>query len=181
MPLSSIRKGYSLVPWVEPRYLTIPQPAGGDLLADPVVQQDDAVGDVLLQAVAGEQSSPRSAVMMAVTPFSFSQRKSRRSSARRMPRWARPAKSASRVSSTTRLAPTESMAEAEADEEPFQVVFARLLDLAPLDVDVVDGELLPLRQVLQVEAQGGDVLGQLFGRLLEGHEDARLVVLGGAA
>ena len=87
-----------------------PQPPRGDLLVDPMVEQDHAVGDVFLQAVAGQGPSPRSPVMTAVTPFVLSQRNSRRSSARRIASLARPAKSASMVSSTTRLAPIESMA-----------------------------------------------------------------------
>ena len=38
-----------------------------------------------------------------------------------------------------------------------------------------------LDQVVEVETQRADVLRQFFGRLLEGHEDARLVELGGPA
>ena len=54
----------------------------------------------------------------------------------------KPANSASMVSSTTRLAPDRVDGVAQADEQPFEVVLAGLLDLAALDVDVVDGELL---------------------------------------
>jgi len=50
------------------------------------------------------------AVMMAVTPLSLSQRKSRRNSERRMASLGRLANSTSSVSSTTRLAPMESIA-----------------------------------------------------------------------
>ena len=56
MPLSSMRNGYSFVPWVDAAVLHDPQPAGGDLLGHPVVEEDDAVGDVLLQALARERS-----------------------------------------------------------------------------------------------------------------------------
>ena len=59
MPSSSIRNGYSLVPCAEPRYLTIAQPARRDLIVDAVIEQDHAVGDVLLEAVAGELAARR--------------------------------------------------------------------------------------------------------------------------
>src|SRR5262249_10638315 len=65
-------------------------------------------------------------------------------------------------------------------EQPFEVVLPRLLDLAALDVDVVHAELALGDQFVEVEAQRADVLRQLLGGLLEGHEDTRLVVLGGA-
>jgi hypothetical protein len=48
--------------------------------------------------------------MMALTPFSFSHSKSRRSSARRIASLDNPPKSDSSVSSTTRFAPIESIA-----------------------------------------------------------------------
>ena len=56
MPSSSIRNGYSLVPCAEPRYLTTRSRRVEICSCDPVVQQDDAVGDVFLQAVAGERA-----------------------------------------------------------------------------------------------------------------------------
>jgi hypothetical protein len=62
----------------------------------------------------------------------------------------------------------------EPHEQALEVVFAGLLDLAALDVDMVDGQSFLTDQIFEIEAQGGDVLGQLFGRLLKGHEDARL-------
>ncbi len=54
--------------------------------------------------------SPRSPVMTAVTPLSFSQRNRRRSSARRIASFVRPPNSASIVSRTMRFAPTEAIA-----------------------------------------------------------------------
>src|SRR6185295_13735351 len=57
----------------------------------------------------------------------------------------------------------------------FEIVFTRFLDLAALDPDVVDGELLRTNQMRKVEPERGDVAGHFAGVLLEGHEDARLV------
>ena len=70
---------------------------------------------------------------------------------------------------------------AQPDEEAFEVILAGLLDLAPLDVDVVHQEFVLADQLLQVEAEGADVLGQVLGRLLKGHEDTGLAELGRAA
>ena len=70
---------------------------------------------------------------------------------------------------------------AEPDEQPLQVVLAGVLKLAFLDMHVVERQLFPGHQIVQVEAQGGEVFGQLVGLLLEGHEDAGLAELGSPA
>ena len=59
MPRSSMRNGYSLVPCDGAAVLDDAQPARGELLGDPVVEQDHAVGDVLLEALAGERRRRR--------------------------------------------------------------------------------------------------------------------------
>ena len=68
----------------------------------------------------------------------------------------------------------------EPDEQPFEVVLARFLDLAAFHAHVVDRELLRLDQLRQVEAERRDVAGNLLGVLLERHEHAGLVELEGA-
>ena len=68
----------------------------------------------------------------------------------------------------------------EPDEQPFEVVLARFLDLAAFHAHVVDGELLRLDQLREVEAERRDVAGNLLGVLLERHEHAGLVELDGA-
>ena len=115
--------------------------------------------------------------MTAVTPWSFSQPNSRRSSDRRMASFFSPANSDSMVSRTTRLAPTTAYRKPEPDEQPFEVVLARFLDLAALDADVVDRELFRLDQRGQVEAERRDVAGHLLGVLLERDEHAGFVEL----
>src|SRR4029450_2083204 len=67
--------------------------------------------------------------------------------------------------------------EPEADEEPLEIVVARLLDLAALDPDVVEHDLLLLDQPRQVEAERRHVLRELVAALLEAHEHARLAEL----
>ena len=46
----------------------------------------------------------------------------------------------------------------QADEQAFEVVLARLLDLAAFDVDVVHFELAVVDEVTEVVAERGDVL-----------------------
>src|SRR4029453_7241704 len=70
---------------------------------------------------------------------------------------------------------------AQTDKEAFEVVLAGLLDLAPLDLDEVHQELLLFGQILQVEPERADVLGELLGGLLEGEDDAGLAELGRTA
>ena len=53
MPCSSIRNGYSLVPCAEPRYLTTRSRRVEICVGHAVIEQDHAVGDVLLQARGG--------------------------------------------------------------------------------------------------------------------------------
>src|SRR5206468_3722934 len=64
---------------------------------------------------------------------------------------------------------------AEPHEEPLEIVVAGLLDLAALDLDVIEHELLLLDQSRKIEAERGYVLGELVAALLEAHEHARLV------
>jgi hypothetical protein len=70
--------------------------------------------------------------------------------------------------------------EAEPDEESLEIVLAGLLDLAALDPDVVEHDLLLLDQPRKVEAERGDVLSELVVALLEAHEHAGLVESGRA-
>ena len=65
----------------------------------------------------------------------------------------------------------------EPDEEAFKIVLARLLDLAALDVDVVEQDLFLRGKLLQIEAERADVGRQLRRVLLEHHEHARLAEL----
>lgn len=69
----------------------------------------------------------------------------------------------------------------EADEEALEVVVAGFVDFAALDADVIDGELFVFHELVEVEAEGADVLGDFFDGLFEGHEDAGLVELCDAA
>jgi hypothetical protein len=115
--------------------------------------------------------------MMAVTPFSFNQRNRRRSSARRM---AAGEERLDGVEDHAFGADTVNRA-SQPGEQPFEVILARLLDLAALDVNEGEHQLLPRDQRLEVTSEGGEVGRQLRGVLLEGHEDTRLAGVDRAA
>ena len=89
--------------------------------------------------------SPRSAVTTAVMPRSRIQRNSRRSSARRMPVSLRPPNK--RFDGVEHHALGADLLDGvfEAHEQALEIVFAGFLDLAAIDVDVVDDELSSAR------------------------------------
>ena len=62
----------------------------------------------------------------------------------------------------------------EAHEQAFEIVFTGLLDLAAIDVDVVDDEFLLRDKRVEVVAQRAHVLREFLGVFLEGHEHAGL-------
>ena len=151
------------------------QAPGGDLVDDPVVEQDHAIGDVLLETVAGER------VLAALAGDD-------RGDAAVL----QPAEQAPQLgpedgvvgeAGEERLDGVEHDplgadrvdGMAEADEQALEVVLAGLLDLAALDVDEVERDLLLPHQLVEVEAERAHVRGQLGRALLEGHEHARLV------
>ena len=156
------------------------QPSGREQFRHAVVEDDDAVGDVLLEAVASER---------AVAALAGDDR--------RDPLVLEPAEQAAelgaedggiRQAAEERLEGVEHDAPgpervdgvAQADEEAFEVVLAGLLDFTPLDVDEVHQQLVLFGQLRQVEPEGTDVLGELLGGLFEGQEDAGLAELGRA-
>ncbi len=87
------------------------QPPSGDLFVHTVIEGDDAVGHVLLDAVPGDEDRrPFSPVAMAVRSRSFNQANNRVSSARTAPVSCNALKRISIESSTTRFAPSASTA-----------------------------------------------------------------------
>ena len=142
MPSSSIRNGYSLVPCARAAVLDHAQPPGRDLVVDAVVEQDHAVGDVLLQALpgqrpvaalAGDDGRDPLVLQPAEQPPQLGAQDGLVGQAgeERLERVEDDPLGADRVDRV-----------AEADEQPLEVVLAGLLDLAPVDLDVIDDELL---------------------------------------
>ena len=136
-----------------------PKPPCGDLLPNPEVKEDDAIGHVFFQAVARQKvltSFPRDDccdtlfLQPAEEPPQFGAEDVLvgKGSEEGLHSVQDHPFGANRINGV-----------AQTDEEPLQVVFAGVLDLAPLDVDIVDGELLFGLELRKVEAEGGDVFG----------------------
>jgi hypothetical protein len=157
------------------------QAAGGERLRHPVVQDDDAVGDVLLQPLSRERAVPSLA-----------------GDDRRHPPVLEPSEQPPqlRAENGDVRQPAEERLEGvqndtlgsdrvdripQADEEPLEVVLSGLLDLAPLHAHVIERQPALFHQRVEIEAQRADVLRQLLGGLLECEEHPRLIVLGRAA
>ena len=81
------------------------------------------------------------------------------------------------VSSITRFAPICLIAWSRRTNKPFEVVFAGFLDLAAIDVDVVDEQLFLRDQLVEVVAQRAHVLRKLGGVFLERQQHAGLAVM----
>src|SRR6185295_15099332 len=124
---------------------------------DAVVEKDDAVGDVLLEAVAGQR---------AVAPLG----RDDRGDALVL----QPAKEAPQLRAQDRFVgearkedlegvqddafgPDGVDRAAEPDEEAFEIVVSGLLDLARVDVDVVDEKLSARDESIDIEAERTDV------------------------
>ena len=179
-PCSSIRNGYSFVPCAVPRYLTR-QPPCRHLLRHPVVEENHAIRDVFLQALAGQR--PVAALggddrgdPLVLEPaeqppqLGAQDRLVREAAEQRLDRVEDDPLRLDRVDRVT-----------EADEQAVEVVLAVLLDLGAFDDDVIDEQLLLLGQLVEVEAQRPDVRAQLVGCLLECDEHAGLTLVDRAA
>jgi hypothetical protein len=151
-----------------------PQPPRGALLLDAVVEQDHAVGHVLLEPLAGERAVAALArdhggdapvLEPAEQPPQLGpqDRVVREAAEQALDRVEHDALGAERVDRV-----------AQPHEQAAEVVVAGLVDLAALDAHVVDQDALAPLELRQVHPERADVLGQLFPRLLEAHEDAGL-------
>ena len=157
------------------------QPAGGDLVVDAVVQDDDAIGDVFLQALArqprfatlrGDDGGDALVLEPAEEPAQLGAQDGfvGQAGEEGLDGVQHDALGVDRVNGL-----------AQPDEQPFQVELAGFLDLAALDADIVHNDLLLEGQLGEVESERGDVLAQVGLVLLEGHEHAGLVEFRGAA
>ncbi len=182
MPCSSMRNGYSFVPWVDPRYFDDAQAPRRDLFPDTMVQDDHAVGDEFLDAVPGQLVRPvplggddrgQSFLLEPVeqaADFGAQDTRVRHLAEERFNRV---------EDDSLRANPLDSVG--NSNEEAIEVILAGFRNLASRDVHVVQEQLLLGHQVVQVETQRGGVLGQVRDRFLERHEHARFVVLCGAS
>ena len=156
-----------------------PQDTGGDLVYHPVVQEQHRIGNVFLDAVAGQGA-------FAALSGDY------RGDALLL----QPAEEAAQFGAQDQLVgePREQRLHRvqhhpfgsdgvdgvpQADEEALEVVLASLFDVAALDIDELHGQQLFILQLQQIETQGGHVFCQFLRGFLKGHEDAGLVVIDG--
>ena len=155
------------------------QPSRGDLIDHSVVERDDAVGDVLLEAVAGvgaaalltgyDGGDPPLLEPVEQSPQLRPQQLVREGREQCLERVEHHA-----------LGPDRIDGMAEAHEQSVEPVLADLLMLRVVEDDRVDREQLALDQVVEIEAEGRDVLSELVGALLEGDDHPGLAELGRA-
>jgi hypothetical protein len=157
-----------------------PQPARGDLIRDTVVEQDHAVRDVFFEPLPGEGSRPALGRDDGRHPAGLQPAEQAAQLRAQQARVRQAREQALDRVEHHALGRNGVDGVAQADEQSLQVVLPRLLDLGALDAHEVDEQLLPGAELLEVEAQGCDVLGQLLGRLLEAHEHARFAHLDAA-
>ena len=69
----------------------------------------------------------------------------------------------------------------EPDEKPLEIILARFLDLASLDVDVIEHDFFLSHKLVEVEAERAHIVRELLGIFLEHHEHPRLAKLRRAA
>ena len=79
------------------------------------------------------------------------------------------------------MAPTDSTAAGQPDEQPLEVEGARLDDLGGVEAEGVDREHAVALELLEVEAERRHVGDQVVLRLLEGEQHAGLAEVAGAA
>ena len=151
------------------------QMAGGDLVGHPVIEHDDAVGNIFLQPVPGEGFAPAfgrddggdSLVLEpAEEPPQFGAQDG-------LVRQA--GEQCFEGIQHHALGPDGIDRVIEPDKQALQVIVAAFLNLTGLDVDIVDQDFFAPDQAGQVETKRGDIGRQFLFRFLERHEYARFV------
>ena len=157
------------------------QPPGRDLLLHPQIEENDAVGDVLLEPVAGEglvaalagdDGRDALALQPAKEPVQLG--------AQQVLVGERAEENLGGVDEDAAGADGVD-GQPEPDEEAVEAVVARLRDGGGVDGHVVDDELFLRDEPRQIEAERGDVGRQLARALLEAEDGPRLAELRRAA
>ena len=178
-PWAEIKKGYSLVPCADPRYLTTRRRRVEISALHPMVEHDHAVGDVLLDPVPGEATvAPLPGHDRGDAPVLEPARQPA-SSDRTIASSPNAPNSTSMVSSTTRFAPpARSCRRGSQTAVRGQIPPSRRLGGLHPEREHHE-QAVPL-ELVEVEAERAHVEGDLVRRLLEGHQHAGLAVLAGA-
>ena len=157
------------------------QTACGNLVGHPVVEQDHAIGNIFFQPVTGQS---------AVAAFGGDDGgyapvfEPAKQAAQFRPQDALILQSGKQIFDGVEnhaLRANGVDGGAQPDEEAFQIVVAGFVNLAALDADEINDQLLFVRQFIQVETERANILRELGAGLLECHENAGFVVFRGSA
>ncbi len=132
-----------------------------------MIQHDDTIGDVFLQAIAGQCGLARLAGDDGRHPFVFQPAKKPAQFGAQDGRVGKSTKERADGIQRQPLGADRINRQPEPNEQPFEVILARLFDLAAFDVHVVDEHLLLFDEFLQVPTQRGHVLYQFLVAFLE--------------
>ena len=142
IPRRSIRNGYSLVPWLEPRYFTMRSRRveiwSLTRWSSKMTQSETYSSSPCRVSV----SVPRSPVMTAVMPRVLQPREQPAQLGAQHAGVAQPGEQRLDRVEDDALGADRPHRVVEPDEQPFEIVFAGLLDLGALDADVVDRQAL---------------------------------------
>src|SRR5487761_1411575 len=156
------------------------QPPRGDFIAHPVIEQHHGIRDVLLepltrQALAAPLARDDGSQVSVLEPTQEPAQLRTQDVLLREPAEER----LNRIEDHD-LRTLGRHGVIEPDEQGLEVVFARLLDLAAIDVDVINKQLSRRRQLRQVEPERGHIAGEVACAFLEAHEDPGLAETLGA-
>ena len=154
-----------------------PQPPGGKLVYDAVIEQDDAIRDVFFESVPGQRAIAAFTGDYGGHPSllqPFEQPPDFRTKNCRI-REASEERLQGVQHDTLRADGVDS--EAQPDEQPLEVVAARFLDFASHHAYVIDQQLLARGERFEVEPHRRDVLREVVGALFERNENAWFAVL----
>ena len=157
------------------------QPPRRNLVVQPMIEQDDAVGNVFFQPLARERPAALLAGDDGRHPLFFEPVK--------QPPHFRPQNGLVIQAGKQAFDGIEHHAlradlldrVIQSNEKTFKVIFPVLVDLLPIDFHIIDRNLLPADQVFQIEPERGDVLLDVLFGFLKRHEHAGLIELDGAA
>ena len=157
------------------------QPSGGKLVDHPVVQHDDAVGNVFFQAVARERAIPAFRGDDGGDAFVFQPAEKAFQFAAQDAMIGQAGKERLDGIEDDALGADGIDGVAQAKEQPFEVIVSGFFDLVALDIDVIERDL-PLRfERRQVETERGDICRQFLRPFLKGDKDPRFIKIHRAA
>lgn len=155
-----------------------PQAADRRLILNAVIEEDHAVGDVLVNAVAGQRPLSRfdgdygGDALVLQPPEQPAQLRAQdvvvaETGEQRFERVTDDPLGADGLNRAL-----------QADKQPFEMILAGLFDLTPFHANIIHRQLLARAESRQIKTHRRNVGDQLLVRRLEGHEDAGLIEFG---